>query len=60
MGFTNFLVTKFAASLPEMEMRIRKYEHAVIYTHCHHTVQFRWSKSNHNGIGITIYDLRIM
>ena len=60
MGLTNFLVTTSAASLPEMDVRIREYEHAVIYTHCHHLVQFRWPESNHNRIGITIYDLRIM
>jgi hypothetical protein len=60
MGFTNFLVTNSAASLPNLDMRTRTYENTVLYTHCHHLVQFGGPESDHDRIGIAVYDFRVV
>lgn len=60
MGLTNFLVTRSAASLPKMTMRIRTYEDAVLYTQCHDPIQLGWPEFNHDGVGVAVYDLCVM
>jgi hypothetical protein len=60
MGCTNFLVTNAAASLPKTVIRNRGHESTVLSTHCRRLIQLGGPKSNHDGIHIIIYDLRVM